>query len=173
MPDAGFPATVRAAAPKHAPAVARLLSERWGSQAMVSRGARHDLAGCPAMVAEADGRLVGLATYVVSTDEAELLSLDALCEGRGVGSALLDAVVGAAQAAGARRLVLVTSNDNLRALRFYQRRGFRLVALHPGVVDRARLVKPSIPTVGNDGIPVHDELELARDLDAPPNGRGG
>ena len=54
----------------------------------------------------------------------------------------------------------MTTNDNLGALRFYQRRGLRLVAVHRGAVDHARAVKPAIPRVGEHGIEIHDELEL-------------
>jgi acetolactate synthase regulatory subunit len=51
------------------------------------------------------------------------------------------------------------------ALRFYQRRGFRLAALHAGAVDdsRARL-KPEIPVTGDHGIALRDELELEVEL---------
>jgi len=83
-------------------------------------------------------------------------------EGQGAGTALLTAVEAAAAAAGCRRLWLITTNDNLDALRFYQRRGYRLAALYPGAVDEARRVKPTIPLVGNHGIPLHDELELEK-----------
>ncbi|MEU0152627.1 GNAT family N-acetyltransferase [Micromonospora fulviviridis] len=80
------------------------------------------------------------------------------------GSALLAAAEAVATAAGADRLWLVTTNDNFRALRFYQRRGLRIVAVDPGTVDRARAVKPSIPYLGEDDIPLHDELRLERRL---------
>jgi hypothetical protein len=36
----------------------------------------------------------------------------------------------------------------------------RLVALHPGAVDEARLLKPQIPAIGNYGIEIRDELEF-------------
>jgi hypothetical protein len=56
---------------------------------------------------------------------------------------------------------LVTTNDNLEALRFYQRRGFVLSALRAGAVDEARReLKPMIGRVGNFGIPIRDEIEL-------------
>lgn len=83
----------------------------------------------------------------------------------GIGTALVDAVAGAAVAAHARQLVLSTTNDNLRALGFCQRRGFRLVELLAGGVDRARERKPSIPLVGSSGIAIRDELVLVRDLE--------
>jgi GNAT superfamily N-acetyltransferase len=77
-----------------------------------------------------------------------------------VGTALLDAVKRIALEAGCRRVYLTTTNDNLRALRFYQRRGFRLVAVYAGAVDRARAHKPQIPAIGMHGIPIRDEIEL-------------
>ena len=57
---------------------------------------------------------------------------------------------------------LTTTNDNVDALRFYQRHGFRLVELRPGAVDAARRLKPEIPATGAHGIPLRDELELER-----------
>ena len=82
----------------------------------------------------------------------------------GAGTALIEAVAGAARAAGCARLWLITTNDNLRALRFYQRRGFRLAALHRDALARSRELKPSIAEIGLDGIPLRDELELELDL---------
>ena len=95
-------------------------------------------------------------TYVPDTHE--VLTLHAAERGRGVGTALIEA---AAERLG--RLWLITTNDNVDALRFYQRRGFRLVALHRGAVDESRArLKPEIPETGDHGIPLRDELELER-----------
>lgn len=103
---------------------------------------------------------VGLATYHLDGDSCEIVTLDSLVEGRGIGSALVAEIEKAATAAGCRRLWLVTTNDNLAALRFYQKRGFVLVAVHPNALEQSRQLKPSIPTVGVDGIPLRDEIEL-------------
>jgi GNAT superfamily N-acetyltransferase len=94
------------------------------------------------------------------TGQCELVSIDAMTEGRGIGSALLNSVISEARRQSCRRLWLVTTNDNLRALRFSQRRGLRLVTVHRGAADESRLLKPSIPVVGEHAIPIHDELEL-------------
>ncbi len=59
---------------------------------------------------------------------------------------------------------LVTTNDNLRALYFYQRRGFRIVAVHRDAVMHSREIKPEIPSVADNGIPILDELELEKPL---------
>lgn len=142
------------------PWLERQLTALWGSTEVVSRGLVHDAASLPGFVCVAVDEIVGLATYAIRGEQCELVTLDAFTEGRGVGSLLLQAVIDAARARGCHRLWLITSNDNLHALGFYQRRGLRLVAVYPGAIDEARRLKPQIPLVGNGGIPIHDELEL-------------
>ncbi len=111
------------------------------------------------------GAGLGLATYRIDGDECELVTLHSRVENEGAGSALIEAVAAAAREAGCRRLYLITTNDNTHALRFYQQRGFRLAALRPGAVDQARrTLKPEIGELGNDGIPIRDELELELQL---------
>ena len=139
-----------------------LWRQEWGGEVMVTRGRVHRFQDLQALIAWSGETRVGLATYLVEGEEGELMSLNATVEGQGAGTALLTAVEAAAAAAGCRRLWLITTNDNLDALRFYQRRGYRLAALYPGAVDEARQVKPTIPLVGNHGIPLHDELELEK-----------
>src|SRR4029079_8981793 len=99
----------------------------------------------------------------------ELAALVVAKPGRGVGSALVATFLDEARLRGAHRVWVVTTNDNLDALRLYQRRGFRLVALRAGAVDRARAdLKPSIGEVGENGIAIREEVELAIDLCPPP-----
>jgi GNAT superfamily N-acetyltransferase len=142
--------------------LAEFWRERWSGVVVVSRGRVHRLSEFPVLIAWDGGERVGAATYRIDGDEAELVSLDAVVAGMGVGAALMAAVEREAREAGARRLWLITTNDNVDALRFYQRRGFRLVRLHVGAVDAARRLKPAIPEIGEYGIPIHDELELER-----------
>lgn len=137
-----------------------LIAGRWGSTQMVTRGVLHDVTRLPGLVAWRAGERAGLLTYHLAGDSCEIVSLDSLVEGAGVGSALIAAAQEMARAAGCQRVWLVTTNDNLPALRFYQKRGFRLVAVYPGAVDKARRLKPEIPAVGLEGIPLRDELEL-------------
>lgn len=137
-----------------------VLTERWGGTVMISRGHAYDAAQLPGFVAWRDGERVGLATYVIAEATCELMTIDALEKQSGAGTMLLDHVVEAAKGAGCRRLFLITTNDNLDALRFYQRRGLSLCAVRPGAVTEARRQKPSIPLTGAFGIPLRDELEL-------------
>lgn len=130
------------------------------------RGELVDALSHPSLVALDDGgRLAGVLTYVLEGAACEVLTLHAAERFGGAGTALLDAVRAVAREAGCTRLWLITTNDNVDALRFYQRRGFRLGAVHVGAVDDARArLKPQIPAVGDHGIPLRDELELERAL---------
>ena len=141
--------------------VARLLTEHWASPRIVSRGRVCDGDRLPGFAAVRDGRPIGLATYRIDGGDCEIVTLNSLAERQGVGSALIDAVKDAARQASCRRLWLITTNDNVSALRFYQKRGFVLVAVHRGALEEARRrLKPEIPLVGLDGIPLRDEIEL-------------
>ena len=138
----------------------RLLEESWGSTKVVSRGKVHDAAMLPGFVALRGSEPVGLLTYAIEGGECEIVSLNSLAERLGVGTALINAAKDMALAAGCRRLWLITTNDNTPALRFYQKRGFVLAALHRNALERSRQLKPQIPLVGMDGIPLRDEIEL-------------
>ena len=148
------------------PLVASFLEAHWGSVQIVSRGQVHEADGLPAFIAIWDEQLVGLVTYHIHEGACEIVSLDSLMVKIGVGTALVEAVVQEATHFGCHRLWLITSNDNLSALGFYQRRGFRLVAVYQGAIDKAREVKPNISLIGMDNIPIHDEIELELGLRA-------
>jgi hypothetical protein len=91
---------------------------------------------------------------------------------REIGTALVEALAATVIGLGCRRLWLTRTNDKLSALRFYLRRGFRLIHIRLGAVDEARRLKPGIPTIGEFGIPIHDELDLCRVLDARSLNKG-
>ena len=132
----------------------------WASDRMVTRGRLIEpVSACPGFVAELDRRPAGLVLFAEREDGLEVVGLLALERGAGVGSALLGALEREAARRGTRAW-LVTTNDNTRALRFYQRRGWELVALHRDAVTEARRLKPEIPETGDDGIPIRHELEL-------------
>jgi ribosomal protein S18 acetylase RimI-like enzyme len=137
-----------------------LVVEHWGNVA-VRRGEGVEIAGLPGFAAWIDGERAGLLTYAVRGDECEVVTLHSLRPRRGAGSALLDAARTAAVTAGCRRLWLVTTNDNVGALGFYQRWGLDLCAFRRGAVNESRrAVKPSIPVRNEHGVPIAHELEL-------------
>lgn len=131
------------------------IRERWGSDIVVAHGVVYEPAVLPGFVAEDEGGPVGLLTYVLEGDACEIVTIDAFEEGRGIGSAMIGAVKGL----GARRIWLITTSDNVRAQRFYERQGFTLVAVDEGAVDRSRSAKPEIPFLGAGGVEIHDELK--------------
>ena len=134
---------------------------RWHSDRVASRGVLHAPARLPGFVALLDGQPVALLTYRVAGRECEITTLHSDIERRGAGTALIERAILTTRAAGCRRLWLITTNDNTRAMRFYQRRGFTIAAMYPRAVDEARsALKPEIPLVGNDGIPIRDEIEF-------------
>jgi GNAT superfamily N-acetyltransferase len=143
---------------------ATTLRERWGADEVIGAGRSHRLADLPILVADADGERAGLATYTIDRGDCELVTLDALSVGGGIGGPLVEAVVETARSAGARRVWLITTNDNLPALRLYQRHAFTIAAIRPGAVHAARARKPEIPLTGHAGIPIRDEIELERVL---------
>ncbi len=157
---------IRPIEPHERERIKAFIAGQWGAPTVVAHGVVYRPHELPGLLAEEEGQLIGLLAYHIEGDACEIVTIDAVVQGSGVGTALLEAVRKAAQAEGCRRLWLITTNDNLDALRFYQRRGFRLVALRPGAVSESRRLKPSIPQVGAYGIPLRDELEL--ELTLPP-----
>ncbi len=151
---------IRALQPGDLDWVRLILARFWGSARVVTRGRIHQADQLPGFIAEVDREPVGLITYRIEKDACEIVSLNSLDEGRGVGSALVTAVAEAADRAGCRRLWLVTTNDNLTGLGFYYKRGFRLAAVHHGAVEEARKLKPEIPATGRNELPIRDEIEL-------------
>jgi ribosomal protein S18 acetylase RimI-like enzyme len=142
------------------------LTRHWGGVEIWSIGRRFHADQLPGYVAiddEHESRnRVGLVTYASHDGgyQGEVVTLSSRGENRGVGGALLDAALNAIRQAGCARAILTTTNDNLRALGFYQKRGWKLAVLHKGIVDEARKHAPVIPLVGLNGIPLRDELEL-------------
>ncbi len=139
--------------------------EHWCDDFLVVHGVIYrpdDLEGLIAMDAS---EWVGLITYTFNPDGCEIVSLDSLREGQGIGSRLIENVVEEARRAGYKRIFVSTTNDNLEALGFYQKRGFRLLRVSPGAVDEARKIKPRIPLIGMHGIPLRDEIDLQLILD--------
>ena len=134
--------------------VRRVLADEWGGPAITTRGRILDAGDLPGFIAWYGDERLGLLTYHTDGESREIVSLNCLCQDRGAGTALLAAVVERARAEHWRRLWLITTNDNLDALGFYQKRNWRLVAIHRDALDESRQLKPSIPAIGEYGISV-------------------
>ncbi len=135
----------------------------WGSSEMVISSGTFQ---CDTLdgfaVLNKDGHIIGLLTYMIDGEECEMISLDSLEEKRGIGTKLIKELEHTVKEQGCRRIRLITTNDNLHALGFYQKRGYQLVEMYPNAVERARLIKPEIPYYGDNGIPIRDEILLEK-----------
>jgi peroxiredoxin/GNAT superfamily N-acetyltransferase len=138
------------------------LLKHFHSTTITSRGATFAAGDLPAIIAydRASDVPLGALTYSLTPEGCEVVTLTSEAPGRGVGAELLAAAESVALTAKAPRLFLTTTNDNLHALGFYQRRGWRLAALHRDEMMRARRLFPTIPLVGMNRIAMRDELEL-------------
>jgi 2-oxo-4-hydroxy-4-carboxy--5-ureidoimidazoline (OHCU) decarboxylase/GNAT superfamily N-acetyltransferase len=142
----------------------QLLAHYQGSRMTARLGELTDPLTLPGLVAERRGERIGLVTYRHDGDELELLTVHSHERGRGAGWALMEASAKLARGLGAARMWLVTTNDNLAAIRFYLRRGMHVAAVHTGAMSQDRQLKPSIPmTNAENGIAIRDLVEFAVD----------
>jgi len=142
------------------PTVEWLTTQLWGAAEVAVHDGVFYPAALPGFIAERGGRIAGLVTFEVRPGVLEIVTINALDLYQGIGTLLIEAVRAEAKRQGCHQITLTTTNDNIGALRFYQRRGFRLAALRPGAVDRTRRRKPEIPRTGDFGIPLRDEIDL-------------
>ena len=144
--------------------VEAFIKSHWGSEIVVAKGRiirPAELDGFAAL----KGRVpIGLLTFRIEGPYCEIVTIDSTAQGMGIGTMLIDAVKDEAKVKGCTKLWLITTNDNLNALGFYQRRGFRLVALYPNALEASRKLKPQISLKATNGIPIRDELELELEL---------
>ncbi|BCB03686.1 GNAT family N-acetyltransferase [Bacillus sp. KH172YL63] len=137
----------------------------WGSPVIVVSTGTYDCTTLSGFaVLDEHSAIIGLVTYALKRDECEIISLDSLQEGKGIGTSLIRKVESLAYTQQCKRLKLITTNDNLHPLGFYQKRGFRLAGVYVGAVEKARKIKPKIPLKGFGGIPIRDEIVLVKDL---------
>jgi N-acetylglutamate synthase-like GNAT family acetyltransferase len=127
---------------------------------MIAHGVIHRPEQLDGYVVENGDEWIGLVTFLIRDGQCEITSLDSLQEGQGIGTKLIGRVLEEARKNDCRRLFLITTNDNLNALGFYQKRGFESVQIQRGAVNVSRKIKPGIPLVGMNDIPLRDEIEL-------------
>lgn len=151
---------LRQLTPEDLPRLRQFWKENWGDEFVVAHGVVYHPENLDGFIALDDHEWVGEITYTFSEGDCEIVSLDSVREGKGLGTKLIHAVVEEARRQNCRRVFLITTNDNLKALGFYQKRGFELVAVYRGAVDKSRKIKPGIPLIGINNIPLRDEIEL-------------
>lgn len=144
--------------------VKEIMVKEWGSDYVIVHGDIIHPAELPGYKVMEDEKLVGLVTCLVNGQECEIITLNSFREGEGIGDALMQVVESYANSQQCTTCMLVTTNDNLNALGFYQRRGFYISEVRPGAVDESRKVKLSIPLIAENGIPIRDEITLIKQI---------
>lgn len=134
--------------------------DHWGAGGIVSRGYYHKAETLEGFYFMVDDEIRGLVTYHLQGGACEIVSLDSLIENQGIGTKLLNKVY---EACPADYYWLITSNDNVNAMRFYQKRGFTMYRVHRNAINDARKIKPEIPLYGNHGIRIEHEVEFRKE----------
>lgn len=138
-----------------------LMMRHWGSHRMMIGLRVYDCAELPLLgLFSAKGEPLAVASWAMDSEIAVLCALHALSPGQGAAVQMLDAVKAAAKAKGAVKLRAMLTNDNLPAMGFYQKQGFRFSGLYVEAIDHYRSVIPTIIKTGHQDIPVRDALEL-------------
>ncbi len=140
--------------------VNNFIDERWHGLVMAVRGRLVDMTVLDGVAAYESDVLAGLIMYEIENRECEIMSLDSVREGQGIGTRLIEAVIDKAREAGCSKLKLITTNDNTDAIKFYQKRGFDMARIYRNAVDESRRLKPTIPLTGWYGIPIKHEIEF-------------
>lgn len=136
----------------------------WFTTDMAVRGEIVDMTKLDGFVVYDKETIIGLITYKIKGNECEIMSLDSLKENQGIGTALVNKVIEIAREKKCRKIELITTNDNINAIGFYQKRGFEMSNLYCNALEISRKLKPSIPLMGNFNIPLKHEIEFKMDL---------
>lgn len=141
--------------------VTSFIKERWFTTEMVIRGNIIDMTRVQGIIAmDEKENILGLITYMIKDLICEITSLDSLKGNRGTGIALVREMIRVAEEEECEKIIVVTTNDNINALRFYQKRGFDMVRIYHNALDISRSLKPEIPLVGENDIPLKHEIEF-------------
>lgn len=137
------------------------IADEWAGPIIVTRGTSHDTSHADGFISVTDKELTGYVLYYMENKQCEILVLQSCLENQGIGTALVRAVVEAAKNENCQRVWLITTNDNIHAIRYYQRKGFELTSVYINALEEARKLKPSIPLFGSEGIPLKHEFEFS------------
>ncbi|WP_436895717.1 GNAT family N-acetyltransferase [Mammaliicoccus sciuri] len=139
-----------------------LFIDNWGDDEMVVSSGTYQLSDLPGFVAYDETEIIGVITYIIRNDQIEIISLDSFRENVGIGSQLLKKLEKISDEKDITKISVITTNDNLNALKFYQKRGYNITKVIPNAVEKARKQKPSIPQFAENGIPIRDEIVLEK-----------
>ncbi|MCL2864219.1 MAG: GNAT family N-acetyltransferase [Lachnospiraceae bacterium] len=137
-----------------------ILDATWGAPYLAINGKLWDSRTMPGFAAVCGNEVLGYLLYEFHSGVCEIMVLESMTQNIGIASTLIERVKQAAKENSINKVIVQTSNDNTHAFRFYQRCGFAIREVRLGAMDAARQIKPSIPLIGEEGIPLRDEIEF-------------
>lgn len=140
--------------------VTNFIKSQWLSTNLIIRGEIVDMNLVDGIAVYENNQIIGLITYTITNYICEITSLDSLIENKGIGSSLIDKVIDIAKQNGCIKVIVITTNDNINAIRFYQKRGFDMARLYHNALNVSRKLKCEIPLLGLDQIPLLHEIEF-------------
>jgi ribosomal protein S18 acetylase RimI-like enzyme len=158
-----LPVLVREGSPADREKALELFKRDFGPAQLVSYGEAISLENAAALVAETDGEIAGALAWRPFDGALHILALatDPMWQRAGVGGHLVAEAELLARRQNWPRVIVTITNDNLPALYFYQRRGYRVSAiLRDSIAAHTRDAK----AVGFAGIPILDEIQLAKEF---------
>ncbi len=157
------PVLVREATDSDRAAARELFTRDFGRTKIVAYSEVMDIDQMPALVAVRYEEPSGALAYRLHGDALHIVALatDPMWQRSGVGGHLVAEAELLARRLNLRRLVVSTTNDNLPALYFYQRRGYRMTDFVPNSI----IMHTGQEVSGFAGILVRDEIRLEKTLE--------
>lgn len=140
--------------------ITKFIAEHWGSEQVVVHKTKYYPSKLKGFLVENTKEIIGLITYKIENKNCEIVTLNSIEENKGIGGHLVNLVIEEAKRKGCKKIWLITTNDNIKAIYFYQKLGFSLIKVYPKAVEKSRKIKPEIPLINEKGIPISDELEF-------------
>jgi ribosomal protein S18 acetylase RimI-like enzyme len=134
--------------------------KKWGSDIIVTRGEIYKGEDLDGILAYKNSEIIGLGLYHIKNEECEIVLLETFEQNIGIGTQIIEKTKEIAKNRNCKRVWLITTNDNIDAIKFYQRRGFNISNFYKNAIDKSRKLKPTIPLKGNHEIPIRDEIEF-------------
>jgi ribosomal protein S18 acetylase RimI-like enzyme len=131
----------------------------WGSDILVSRGKAHKAQDLDGILAYEKEKIVGIGLYYIKKD-CEIVLLEAFKQNKGIGTQIIEKIKEIVKIKNCKRIWLVTTNSNINAIKFYQKRGFNISNIYINAMEEARKIKPEIPKIAENGIEIRDEIEF-------------
>ena len=141
--------------------IAEFIKDNWLSSIVVTKSRVHYAENLQGFLCRDDhNKIVGLVTYSIEDKGCEIVTLDSKNENIGLGTELIKNVIEVARANNCNRVWAITTNDNVNAIRYFQKREFEWIGFHENAIIKSREIKPEIPMLGFDKIPIKHEIEF-------------